>query len=97
MLKLLARSLHIKQTALRGVLRALPTLFASPALDEVFEAASGPEPTAEASEAVAALLRPALEQVKQDVLPRLTEAATRLLEALELGPPSTAEEAEQQR
>lgn len=87
-LKLLARSLHIKQAALRGVLRALPTLFAPTALEQVLQAACAPEgANTEAAAAVEALLRPPLELMGQPngVLPQLVDAATRLVVALELG------------
>ena len=87
-LKLLARSLHVKQAALRGVLRALPTLFAPSALEQVLQAACAPEGShTEAASAVEALLRPPLERMGQSggVLPQLVDAATRLIAALELG------------
>tara|TARA_B100000795_G_C22630035_1_gene372260 strand:- start:26 stop:754 length:729 start_codon:yes stop_codon:yes gene_type:complete len=87
-LKLLARSLHVKQAALSKVLRGLPKLFAPAALEQVLQAACAPEGSStEAAAAVEALLRPPLERMGQPdgVLPQLVEAATRLVAALELG------------
>ena len=86
-LKLLARSLHVKQAALSKVLRALPKLFAPAALEQVLQAACAPEGSStEAAAAVEALLRPPLERMGQPdgVLPQLVDAATRLVAALEL-------------
>lgn len=83
-LKLLARSLHVKQSALRATLRALPALLEGDALQQVIEAACAPEETPEAAAAVAALLRPDLDTMRDELLPQFAAAATRLVEALRL-------------
>ena len=83
-LKLLARSLHVKQSALRATLRALPTLLEGDAMQQVVDAACAPEETPEAAAAVAALLRPGLDTMRDELLPQFAAAATRLVAALGL-------------